>query len=254
MPQQWPLTLHQGQFRCIETHCCIAESKPQSPRYWGDSDEPSKVRVAHPTWMTPWRSIWGFVHPRNPMAHHMLLKEPNQGWEKGYNKETCTDYLICCLWAPSVLTTNISVQNISQFSRSTKVAPSSCMESATERGSKLSAPIRWNIQSQGTATTPGTPCPTLCEECVSSLTSKRITNIEEFWDGHEHRILTQCTAKDLNSHGDATSPGPRMDSNHSSSYGRDYGIVDNCVPVTVAREILQKQFQDTTSLNRSISQ
>lgn len=70
----------------------------------------------------------------------------------------------------------------------------------------------------------------------------------------KHRILTQCTAKDLNSHGDATSPGPRMDSNHSSSYGRDYGIVDNCVPVTVAREILQKQLQDKTSLNRSISQ
>ena len=70
----------------------------------------------------------------------------------------------------------------------------------------------------------------------------------------KHRIFTQCTAKDLNSHGDATSPGPRMDSNHSSSYGRDYGIVDNCVPVTVAREILQKQFQDKTSLNRSISQ
>ena len=45
-----------------------------------------------------------------------------------------------------------------------------------------------------------------------------------------------------------------MDSNHSSSYGRDYGIVDNCVPVTVAREILQKQVQDKTSLNRSISQ
>lgn len=70
----------------------------------------------------------------------------------------------------------------------------------------------------------------------------------------KHKILTQCTAKDFNSHGDATSPGPRMDSNHSSSYGRDYGIVDNCVPVTVAREILQKQFQDETSVFESINQ
>ena len=31
--------------------------------------------------------------------------------------------------------------------------------------------------------TPGTPCPTLCDKCVGSLTSHRVTNIEVLWDG-----------------------------------------------------------------------
>ena len=58
------------------------------------------------------------------------------------------------------------------------------MWSTTERGSKLSAPILWDIQSQRTTATPGTPCLILLRiQCVGSLTSQRIMNIEELWDG-----------------------------------------------------------------------
>ena len=44
-------------------------------------------------------------------------------------------------------------------------------------------PIEGICPQQGQTMTPGTPCPTLFEQCVGSFTSGRIVNNEELRDG-----------------------------------------------------------------------
>ena len=43
-------------------------------------------------------------------------------------------------------------------------------------------PMNHEIAQRPTST-PGTPCPTLCDKCVGSLTSHRVMNNEVLWDG-----------------------------------------------------------------------
>ena len=44
-------------------------------------------------------------------------------------------------------------------------------------------PIEGVRQQQGHTTTPGTPCPTLFEQCVGSFTSRKTVNNEELQEG-----------------------------------------------------------------------